>query len=65
MMKCKNCGHTIEKVSRQKDIVKRLFNGQLVHSNKGHPKHKGKSWAKICRVKKCGCLKPEEMVVQK
>lgn len=58
-MKCKNCRHIIEKVSRQKDMVKSLFNGEIVHSNIGSPKFKGKSWAVICRVKKCGCLKPE------
>lgn len=53
-MKCKNCGHTVIKLFNQKDRIGRLFNGQWVHKNIGHSK-----WAVICRVKKCGCLKPE------
>ena len=58
---CKNCGHLIEKVEGETDIINRLFNSEWVHSNKNHPKHRGKSWAVVCRAKgnKCGCLKPE------
>ncbi len=53
-MKCKNCGHTLIKITNANGIVNKLFNGDIVHKNIGHPK-----WAMICRVKKCGCLKPE------
>lgn len=60
-MKCKNCGHTIEKVSKQKDVIKKLWNGKWVHSNIKGLKDRGKRWAQICRVKNCGCLKPEPM----
>lgn len=60
-MKCKNCGHTIQRVSHQKDAVLRLFNGQLVHKNIGGYRDKRKTWAVICRVKRCGCMKPEEV----
>lgn len=42
------------KVSHQKDKVYKLFNQEIVHKNIGSNK-----WAVICRVKKCGCLKPE------
>lgn len=55
LKKCKNCGHSIIKVSHQKGIVNKLFNGMICHRNIGHPK-----WAVICRIKKCNCLKPEE-----
>jgi hypothetical protein len=52
-MKCKNCDHTLMKVSNKKGALNSLFNGDIVHKNIGQ------EWAVICRVKRCGCLKPK------
>ena len=56
--KCKNCGHQICLISKEKNMVNKLFNGQIVHANGRH------EWAVICRVGKCGCMKPEIEIVQ-
>lgn len=52
---CKNCDHKICMVKYEKGSVKKLFNGNICHSN-GR-----KEWAVICRVNKCGCLKAQEI----
>ena len=51
--KCKKCGHQVCKVTHEKGVVNKLFNGAVCHANIG------RKWAVVCRVKKCGCLKPE------
>ena len=51
--KCKKCRHMVCKVSKERGIVNRLFNGEICHTN-GRQK-----WAVICRVDKCGCMSPE------
>ena len=52
---CAKCGHKICMVKYEKNIVDKLSNGEIKHS-KGN-----KVWAVICRVNRCGCLKPQEI----
>lgn len=61
-MKCKNCEHTLVIQKGRKDIVAKLFNGQLLHKNVGHYNKGMPDYAPICRSGKCGCLKPENEV---
>lgn len=61
---CRNCHHQIICMIDNKEPIGKLFNGHWVHANVGNKfKSEGRSWAHICRVRRCGCMAPEPLEV--